>query len=100
MSINTTGIKTLVNCANPNQLSVTSTNTNISTISATSVDGCSVQVTLNLNNAEQQYGVTNVPNCGPNTTDVDFQPVRYSSLCMNSGGFIPVPSRFSSGLGN
>ena len=77
MSINTTGIRTMVNCANPNQLSLTSSNANTSTISATSVDGCTLQVSLNPNNAEQLYGVTNVPNCGPNTTDVAFQPVRY-----------------------
>ena len=77
MSINTTGIRTLVNCARPNQLSLASPNAYTSTISATSVDGCNVQVTLDPKDSEDLYGVTNVPNCGPNTTDLEFQPVRY-----------------------
>jgi hypothetical protein len=79
MGINTTGIQTNVNCAHPNQLSVTpSSNPNNSVISATSIDGCSVQLSLNPNNAAQQYGVVNVPNCGASSTNVSFQPVRQS----------------------
>ncbi len=79
MGVNTTGIRTDVNCARPNQLSLTPTsNPNSSIISATSIDGCSVQVNLNPNNAEQQYGVLNVPNCGTSSTNVAFQPVRQS----------------------
>lgn len=79
MGINTTGIQTDVNCAHPNQLSLTPTsNPNNSIISATSIDGCSLQVSLNPNNAEQQYGVVNVPNCGTSSTNVAFQPVRQS----------------------
>ncbi|KAF8495945.1 hypothetical protein F5888DRAFT_1615206 [Russula emetica] len=78
MGINTTGIRTNVNCGSPNQLSVTPTsNANDSIISATSIDGCSVEVSLNPNNAEQQYGVVNVPNCGTTSTDVAFQPVFF-----------------------
>lgn len=78
MGVNTTGIQTNVNCARPNQLSLTPTsNPNNSIISATSIDGCSVEVSLNPNNAEQQYGVTNVPNCGANSTDIAFQPVFF-----------------------
>lgn len=79
MGVNTTGIRTNVNCALPNQLTVTpSSNANSSTISATSINGCNVQVSLNPNNAEQQYGVMNVPNCGSTSTTVNFQPVRQS----------------------
>ncbi len=80
MGVNTTGIQTDVNCARPNQLSVTpsSTSSNTSVISATSIDGCSLQVSLDPNNAEQQYGVVNVPNCGTSSTNVAFQPVRQS----------------------
>jgi hypothetical protein len=81
MAVNTTGIQTNVNCANPNDLSVASSSATVSTISATSVEGCSLQVSINPANAEQQYGVVNVPNCGVgNTTDVAFQPVSQSSL--------------------
>ena len=79
MGVNTTGIQTNVNCARPNQLSVTpSSNPNSSTISATSIDGCSLQLSLNPNSAAQQYGVVNVPNCGTSSTNVAFQPVRQS----------------------
>ncbi len=77
MGINTTGIQTDVNCARPNQISVTPSNGN-SIISATSIDGCSLQLSFNPNNAEEQYGVVNVPNCGTNSTDVALQPVRRS----------------------
>jgi hypothetical protein len=80
MAVNTTGIQTNVNCANPNDLSVASAGVNSSTISATSVDGCSLRLTINPANAEQQYGVVNVPNCGVgNTTSVALQPVSQSS---------------------
>jgi hypothetical protein len=78
MAINTTGIQTNVNCARPNQLSVTPSSTNSSVISATSINGCTLQVSLNPNNAAQQYGVVNVPNCGSTSTNVAFQPVRQS----------------------
>ena len=76
MGVNTTGIQTSVNCANPNDLSVAPAGANSSTVSATSVEGCSLQLTFNPTNAEQQFGVVNVPNCGVgNTTSVAFQPV-------------------------
>jgi len=81
MGVNTTGIQTNVNCANSNDLSVASAGANSSTVSATSLDGCSLQLTFNPANAEQQYGVVNVPNCGVgNTTSVAFQPVSQFSL--------------------
>jgi hypothetical protein len=90
MGINTTGIKTTPNCARPNQLSVTSSNANTSIISATSVQGCSLQVSLNPNDSEQLYGVINVPGCGTNTSDVAFQAVRQSlSSCRVHEKFIP-----------
>jgi hypothetical protein len=103
MGINTTGIQTDVNCARPNQLSLTPTsNLNNSIISATSIDGCSVQLSLNPNDADQQYGVVNVPNCGTSTTNVAFQPVRqpFSSSLGCEDDIHPVLSRFSSGFGN
>jgi len=79
MTIETVGIQTSVNCANPNQLNLTPINSTASTIAATSVDGCTVQVTYNPTSAEQQYGVTNVPGCGNNSSDVTFQTVRLLS---------------------
>jgi hypothetical protein len=80
MGVNTTGIQTNVNCALPNQLSVTPSSnlTNTSILSATSIDGCSMQLTLNLSDSSDLYGVVNVPNCGSTSTNVAFQPVRRS----------------------
>jgi hypothetical protein len=76
MTVNTTGIQTNTNCAVPNQASVTPSNTDTSTVSATSIDGCSLELTFNPSAAPQQYGVVNVPNCGVNSTDIALQPVR------------------------
>lgn len=77
MSINTTGIQTQTNCAIPNQISVNSTIATNWTVSAVSADGCTVNASFDPNNADQQYGVTNVPDCGVNTTDPTFQPVFF-----------------------
>jgi hypothetical protein len=76
MAVNTTGIRTDANCAIPNQLSVTPSDSGFLRMSATSVDGCSLEATFDPNNADQPYGVVNVPNCGINTTNPAFQPVR------------------------
>jgi hypothetical protein len=76
MTVNTTGIQTNANCAVPNQASVTASSTDTSTVSATSIDGCSVELPFNPSGAPQQYGVVNVPNCGVNSTDPALQPVR------------------------
>ena len=101
MGINTTGIQTNVNCANPNQITLTPSNANASTISATSIDGCSLQVSFNPSNADQQYSVTNVPNCGAsNTTDVAFQPVRQFFLRFSERETLITPYRSSSGFGS
>ena len=80
MAINTTGIKTLPNCAIPNQLKASSdAETGITILSAT-IEGCSLQVDFNNNNDKEMYGVINVPGCGTNTSNVDFQSVRQIPL--------------------
>jgi hypothetical protein len=99
MAVNTTGVQTKTNCAAPNQLSVTSSNTGVSTVSATSIDGCSLEVTFNPNAAAQQYGVVNVPNCGVNSTDPALQPVRQSPFSDGCTRIL-IPSRFFFGFGN
>ncbi|KAH9023391.1 hypothetical protein EDB85DRAFT_1870740 [Lactarius pseudohatsudake] len=77
MSINTTSIQTDTNCVIAKQISVNSSIATIWTVSATSADGCTVNATFDPNNADQQYGVTNVPDCGADTTDPTFQPVLF-----------------------
>jgi hypothetical protein len=78
MSVNTTAIQTDTRCAVPSQLSATPSNTGELTVTATFVEGCSLALAVNPNDAAQQCGVVNVPNCGVNTTDPAFQPVRQS----------------------
>ncbi|KAH9052759.1 hypothetical protein EDB87DRAFT_1655642 [Lactarius vividus] len=90
MSINTTGIQTNVRCAIPSQISVNSSFATNWTVSATSADGCTVNATFNPNDADQQYGVTNVPNCGANTTDPTFQPVLFWFWQQNPSGSAAV----------
>lgn len=77
ISVNTTAIKTDTRCAVPNKLLAAPSNTGDLTVTATSVEGCSLALAINPNNAAQQYGVVNVPNCGVNTTDPAFQPVFF-----------------------
>jgi len=78
MAVNTTGIETTVNCANPISLNLTTSNPNNFSISAISVDGCPLgPVFFNPNNATQQYGVTNVPSCNGASANISFQPVMF-----------------------
>jgi hypothetical protein len=78
INVNTTGIRTDTNCAIPNQLLATSSDTGLMTISATSVDGCSLEATFHPQDADQPYRVMSVPNCGVNTSSPAFHPVRQS----------------------
>jgi hypothetical protein len=87
MSVNTTAIQTDTRCAVPSQLSATPSNTGDLTVTATSVEGCSLALAVNPNNAAEQYGVVNVPNCGVNTTDPAFQPVRQSITFLWCGAY-------------
>ncbi|KAH9020401.1 hypothetical protein EDB85DRAFT_2004998 [Lactarius pseudohatsudake] len=90
MSINTTSIQTNTNCVIAKQISVNSSIATIWTVSATSADGCTVNATFDPNNADQQYGVTNVPDCGADTTDPTFQPVLFWFWQQNLSGCAAV----------
>ncbi|KAH9031725.1 hypothetical protein EDB84DRAFT_1492177 [Lactarius hengduanensis] len=90
MSINTTSIQTDTNCVIAKQISVNSSIATIWTVSATSADGCTVNATFDPNNADQQYGVTNVPDCGADTTDPTFQPVLFWFWQQNLSGCAAV----------
>jgi hypothetical protein len=74
--VNTTGIRTDANCAIPNHFSATQSNTSLVTISAASVDGCSLTATIDPENIDEPYGVLNVPSCGVNISNPAFQSVR------------------------
>ncbi|KAI0247421.1 hypothetical protein BJV78DRAFT_1364190 [Lactifluus subvellereus] len=77
VSVNTTAILTDTRCAVPNLLSFTPSNAGKLTVSATSTEGCSLEVAVDPTDAAQQYGVVNVPNCGANTTNPALQPVFF-----------------------
>ena len=87
MSVNTTAIQTDTRCAVPSQLSATPSNTGELTVTAISVEGCSLTLAVNPNDAAEQYGVVNVPNCGVNSTDPAFQPVRQLITFLRCGAY-------------
>ncbi|KAJ7471870.1 hypothetical protein FB451DRAFT_1089993 [Mycena latifolia] len=75
MTVNTTGIQTASNCANPSATPIVDTTTG--TISSTSLDGCTQTVTFDPNVSPQQYGVAPAP-CGTSTgLNITFQPVVF-----------------------
>ncbi|KAJ7334785.1 hypothetical protein DFH08DRAFT_879385 [Mycena albidolilacea] len=80
MTVNTTGIRSNSNCANPAApgAAISVVNATSSIISAKSVDGCTGNVTFDPTVSDQQYGVSAVPSCGPNAgLSVDFWPVVF-----------------------
>ncbi|KAF8131280.1 hypothetical protein K438DRAFT_1999034 [Mycena galopus ATCC 62051] len=82
MMVNTTGIRTSPNCANPTGNSIiTPVNLTSSIISANSLDGCTGNVTFDPTVSDQQYGVSAVPNCGPHASlNESFWPVVFWQL--------------------
>jgi hypothetical protein len=96
MAVNTTGILTQVSCAIPNAFSVNSSVATNWKVSATSADGCTVNTNFNPSDSNQQFGVENVPNCGSNSTDPTFQPVRFP---LPPSQPLLIPFRFSFGFG-
>jgi hypothetical protein len=60
----------------PQQMDLSAPSEGNFTINATSVDGCVKTIDFDPATADQQYGVSNVPNCS-NATDVVFQPVMF-----------------------
>jgi hypothetical protein len=75
--VNTTGIQSATNCANPSSQNLQTPSGGNYTISATSAQGCASNATFNPASADQQYGVTNVPGCGTNTQNVSQQAVMF-----------------------
>ncbi|KAF7361328.1 hypothetical protein MSAN_01165400 [Mycena sanguinolenta] len=79
MMVNTTGIRTNSTCANPSgPPTITVVNSTSSIISATSIDGCSGNITFDPTVSTLQYGVLPVPNCGPHASlNESFWPVVF-----------------------
>jgi hypothetical protein len=77
MTLNMTAIRTDTNCAIPH---IKPLDSGLWKFSATSIDNCSLEATVNPNNGSQPYGDVNVPNC-VNATYPAGQPVRRSHIC-------------------
>jgi hypothetical protein len=75
MAVETTGVQTKVNCANPTSQNLDTPGGNF-TITSTSNQGCTASVNFSPTTSDRQYGVVNVPNCGP-ITDIEKQPVMF-----------------------
>lgn len=76
MVVETHGIQTKVNCANPQSTDLKFDGTTY-TLTSTSDQYCTAGAVFSAATADQQYGVTNVPNCGTTTTNVEFQAVMF-----------------------
>ena len=85
--VNTTGVRTNATCTAPTSLQLdTSTGTTNYTITSQSSSNCNITVPFNPRDANQQYGVSGVPNCGPNASmNQTFWPVFFWFYRNNSG---------------
>ncbi|KAF9467663.1 hypothetical protein BDZ94DRAFT_1280271 [Collybia nuda] len=72
MVLNTTGIQTNPNCANPAKFNLISNPSNTFTVDATSVEGCAHNLTFNPN-----YGVDDVTCPGTEAIEPEFSPVMF-----------------------
>ena len=77
MTVNTTGIRTTVDCSAPQSIALDLTTTTNFTIRATNQDNCPVTVFFNPQSAVQQYGVSNVPCSTTASLNITFQPVFF-----------------------
>ncbi|KAJ7186789.1 hypothetical protein C8R46DRAFT_1058039 [Mycena filopes] len=79
MTVNTTGIRTNSNCANPaSPTTINTANATGNLIVSTSLDGCTQNISFDPTVSDLQYGVAPAP-CGPTTTslNITFQPVVF-----------------------
>lgn len=76
--MDTTGIRTNATCSAPVAINSTEIQSSSIVIDAISQSNCGLQVTLNLSDSAQQYGVVGVPQCGPNQNlNPEFWPVFF-----------------------
>lgn len=76
LAVNTTGIRTEVNCVNPTSLNLSSSGGNY-TAHATFSNACSASLAFATSNGNQQYSVLNASSCAPQGQDIEFQPVVF-----------------------
>ncbi|KAN0078157.1 hypothetical protein V8E55_010214 [Tylopilus felleus] len=76
LAVNTTAIRTEVNCANPSSLNVTNEGGNY-VASATFPSGCSASNSFNPSNGTQQFSVVAASSCASSGLAAEFQPVVF-----------------------
>ncbi|KAI6021005.1 hypothetical protein EDC04DRAFT_2939447 [Pisolithus marmoratus] len=74
--VNTTGLRTEVNCVSTESLDLTSSDGNYS-VQATFPNACIASFTFGAANGNQQYSVINANNCAPAGEEISFQPVVF-----------------------
>ncbi|KAJ6617982.1 hypothetical protein B0H10DRAFT_2031581 [Mycena sp. CBHHK59/15] len=77
MVVNTTGIRTTANCANPTATPVVNVTGATGFINSTSLDGCSQSVPFDPTVSDLQYGVAAAPCQQSTSLNVTFQPVVF-----------------------
>ena len=93
ITTNTTGVRTNATCSAPARIDIDTSNPTNFSISAQSLENfagasssCSVTVNYDPKDANQQYGVNGVDNCGPNAGgNRTFLPVFFWFYRNNSG---------------
>ena len=76
LAANTTGIRTNVNCTNPNSLNLSFSGSNY-TAQATFSNSCSVSLSFAASEGNQQYSVLAASGCGAQGQATEFQPVAF-----------------------
>ncbi|KAF8063359.1 hypothetical protein FPV67DRAFT_238820 [Lyophyllum atratum] len=78
MRVNTTGVQTAANCANPVETVLSKTSDNAFSLTSKSVEGCTLVVPYDPTASGEQYGVRDVP-CPGNaaTADISLRPIMF-----------------------
>ena len=76
LAVNTTGIRTNVNCINPNSLNLSLSGSNY-TAQATFPNSCSASVSFSASNGNRQYSVLAASGFGSQGQNIEFQPVVF-----------------------
>jgi len=77
VSIAAIGINTIVQCANPASVSWSTNDSGNHSLTATSKDNCTQNVTFDVGQQSEMYGVINVPNCGRKRQSIVLEPVMF-----------------------
>ena len=76
LAVNTTGIRTNVNCIDPNSLNLSISGSNY-TAQATFPNYCSASLSFSTSNGNRQYSVLAASGCGSQGQNIEFQPVVF-----------------------